>query len=452
VCVRADSETTWTELIETKYDGDDEPWFRDDIGRAVLYVNNETPHSTTPGFSSEQDIIPVEDVTVFPEVGRVIVDAEQITYSGSSYSAVKPGSMIACEGQYFEEAPHDNAYWVDGVIATVPYDPSDIHIGNLDYDTHSQYLVYGKCHPHALDRIDKVRVRVWKEDRSPNVVYAMQPSTGKFWRCDDISVGSPTWTELTIPALSYEGTLSTFFVHPTDFTKAYVTTHVYAGSGDPYDDINGPRIYLVSGLNTSTLSFSEIFSVSDMVACIPEAPMGGGYQRGAINIFWNSTLGYFIGICKRSNIGSSPMHVYGTPGDWHGVAMTGTWVSGAGSGQNAISLFADGDLGCSAGGTFRSPPGGLSWTIRLPMGIASGDLSMISDGTNVIFLTNAGASADERHIMHHTNEIDPVSALYGSAVEITPTDGSYTYYPQDAHDDPWHMARSLVSCLDGTRT
>jgi hypothetical protein len=333
--------------------------------------------------------------------------------------------MIATTGQYFEEAPHDNVYWVDGVIASIPYDPSDIHIGDLDYDTTSQYLVYGKSRPHALDRIDKVRVRIWKEDRSPNVVYCMQPSSGKFWRCEDITVGTPTWTPLTAP--SYAGSLN----------KLIVTSQWSSG----VHETAGPRIYEVTGITSgSTLASTEIWGATENLAYI-----GGNYQRNGMQLFWSRELGCYIGLAHPADIQSFGPAFWGDAGDWNGSNITGGWNAyGTAYGLSKIIAPAGaGALIATAGPTIArassTTPGSGAWDWSFHNWMGSYDV--ISDGANCIWADDYSAAGTPT-LWHHDNLIIPISGLPGSAVDISPTVDGYKYVPDNG--SLWQASRNLL--------
>lgn len=60
------------------------PWFKDEVGKAALYLENVTPNSKSYPFDSKALFVPVASVTPFPTSGKVKVDAEFIDYNGKS--------------------------------------------------------------------------------------------------------------------------------------------------------------------------------------------------------------------------------------------------------------------------------------------------------------------------------------------------------------------------------
>ena len=87
------------------------PWFRDEIGRAAIYMENITIRTNSYNFEAKSSVVPVEDNAEFPSSGYVQVDDEVIQYSAKSSSRsrgtlAEPLSWVS--GVTHKDAPHVN--------------------------------------------------------------------------------------------------------------------------------------------------------------------------------------------------------------------------------------------------------------------------------------------------------------------------------------------------------
>jgi hypothetical protein len=156
VYYRADADTAWTQALTYIYDNQDYiPWKRECFGRGALYVNNGTVHSSGPGFTSTDMIIPVEDNSEFPASETVIVDEEKIDYDGKSPMTGPTGPLAYAEGFTLAQAPHDNTYFQDLTLVEklVNKTPANFIIGT------ASEIGRGWPLPHDT-QITKVRYRI----------------------------------------------------------------------------------------------------------------------------------------------------------------------------------------------------------------------------------------------------------------------------------------------------
>ena len=92
----------WYEVIDHRIQTDDEmpiPWFRDEIGRAALYLENVVPGAKSYGFTSDANFVPVETVNPFPNQGIVKVNSENIRYGSKGPDRSIPTPMGWRDGQ-----------------------------------------------------------------------------------------------------------------------------------------------------------------------------------------------------------------------------------------------------------------------------------------------------------------------------------------------------------------
>ena len=97
---RYDSDTQWTTAINHVFTEVNSPWYRDSdrLGKAVAFLENDTPSSLTPGFSSTDQAIPVYDITVFPDsFNTVQVNNEYISYT-KTYNQLPTHSLLTADG------------------------------------------------------------------------------------------------------------------------------------------------------------------------------------------------------------------------------------------------------------------------------------------------------------------------------------------------------------------
>ena len=173
---RLDTETSWTTFGTAYYFTipNTSPYgtvSMDNMGRPGMSMKNITPHSNTPGFASNDMVVPLEDITGFPTSCTLSVDSELITVNGKSTETVFEAAhnREVDEGITFMNAPHDNAYWVNGVIMSIP-------IGDPEADqaicagTTTKYLSWCFYHTGTIT-IDKIQLRIKKVGNPTTPVY-----------------------------------------------------------------------------------------------------------------------------------------------------------------------------------------------------------------------------------------------------------------------------------------
>ena len=174
VLYRLDEETDWTQLIDYRYSTNNtnvRPWMNEDRGRGGVFIRNLTTFSLTPGFTSTSDIIPIDSASDFPTSETVIVDDEQIDYTGKATAAVVPAEMDWAEGHTFPAADHNNSLWDNILIFEHQWNQSvagEHIIGKDKLD--GAFVGQSFRGPFGLQRIDKVRVPI-KKTGTPTDLY-----------------------------------------------------------------------------------------------------------------------------------------------------------------------------------------------------------------------------------------------------------------------------------------
>ena len=192
---RLDSEQNWTYAYGLVYNpafydtapgwvgGDEPPWFKEERGRGAVFAKNATINDSTPGFTSTSDIIPVRYPSIFPTSETVLVDDEQIEYSGSATADDVPGGfdqidgaggpeMIWAEGHTYPQADHANTNWDNILWRTHEWDPTAS--GEMEFGRVSSTVAY-ICQfmrsPHGYQRVDKIRIPIKKVGTPTNSIY-----------------------------------------------------------------------------------------------------------------------------------------------------------------------------------------------------------------------------------------------------------------------------------------
>lgn len=92
VFTREASMPTWTRRINMTFESVDVmPWKQDNNGKGALMMENVTPYSSGYSFTSDLQVIPVHDNSLFRNSDEVIVDSERITYTSKSPNVTVPG-------------------------------------------------------------------------------------------------------------------------------------------------------------------------------------------------------------------------------------------------------------------------------------------------------------------------------------------------------------------------
>lgn len=174
VLYREHTSSSWTEVLSYRYitDGDIAgPWQNEGRGRGAIYIQNRTTFSTTPGFSSTSQIIPVADNSSFPASETVIVDEEQIDYVSKSPNIAGPGQKTIIDGYTWLDADHNNPNWINGLVFRQNWLQT---LGELTIGKDKTECVYAgngfTCNTDKI-RIDKLRVPV-KKVGAPGTLYA----------------------------------------------------------------------------------------------------------------------------------------------------------------------------------------------------------------------------------------------------------------------------------------
>lgn len=107
--------TDWISIGTYQYnDADDLPWRNEQQGRAGVFMENACDFSTGPAFSSSTAKVPVDDLTVFPATGDILVEDEWITYAGKSpLNVIPPQGLLHNQGVLYAGAPHANGAWTE---------------------------------------------------------------------------------------------------------------------------------------------------------------------------------------------------------------------------------------------------------------------------------------------------------------------------------------------------
>lgn len=184
--VIANMEVYWTSRMVHQYDSipiqpytmlQPEPWARDQRGRGALMVENVTAHSVGPGFGSKSLIIPVNDITVFPTSGRVIVDSELIDYDGKKgvEQPLRSMDLQWVEGKTWLNADHDNDLWTDVLVHHLPWNkgaPGEMKIGYNTYEVAYFQAISMPDEGYGKIRFDRVRFVVKRVGNPPFHLYA----------------------------------------------------------------------------------------------------------------------------------------------------------------------------------------------------------------------------------------------------------------------------------------
>ncbi len=115
IMTKPDTTSSWTTQLSYTYFSTNSPWHADEAGRGGFYVKNITPNAMTSGFSSMDNLIPMESNAAFTTPTTVIVDDEIITISGKSSNTPNPSTYGVMNGTTWEDKgqPHDNVLWTD---------------------------------------------------------------------------------------------------------------------------------------------------------------------------------------------------------------------------------------------------------------------------------------------------------------------------------------------------
>lgn len=106
----------WVKVIDQRLITDESrpyPWFRDEIGRAAIYMENITIRTNSYNFEADSNVVPVESNEDFPMSGYVQVDDEVIQYSGKSPNRSRgtlSDPIAWVSGTTHKDAPHNNPY------------------------------------------------------------------------------------------------------------------------------------------------------------------------------------------------------------------------------------------------------------------------------------------------------------------------------------------------------
>lgn len=83
--MRSDTSNAWTEVVSTIFSRYDQvPWANESEGRGAIYFKNATMSTPIYAMDSEQDYIPVADISGWPEDREVIIDSERIFYDAKA--------------------------------------------------------------------------------------------------------------------------------------------------------------------------------------------------------------------------------------------------------------------------------------------------------------------------------------------------------------------------------
>jgi hypothetical protein len=104
--------TDWTEIIAYMYNSTTLPWKRETLGRGAIVIKNIMPAVNCYGISSEDKTLGVDENSSFPSSGTLLIDNEQITYSGRTGSVSYPGAAI------------EIGYWPSARMATTGWSGS----------------------------------------------------------------------------------------------------------------------------------------------------------------------------------------------------------------------------------------------------------------------------------------------------------------------------------------
>jgi hypothetical protein len=103
IYTRPDGVDAWTKVLEYTIESNDFfPWKADYMGRGAIFARNETASSTFRNIIN--NLIAVDDNSIFAVSDKVVVDQEVITYSGKSNPAP---TTLASPPEYPPEATYD---------------------------------------------------------------------------------------------------------------------------------------------------------------------------------------------------------------------------------------------------------------------------------------------------------------------------------------------------------
>ncbi len=278
------------------------------------------------------------------------------------------------------------------------------------------------------------------EPPEKEVVYLYQDigSSLAIYRCDDIEALVPVWVKLTIaapPAGTMYGAWQNIY-NPVG--QSYIITQYDSGVAAT----DGPYIYLASGLQSLTVTLTEIWGAAQNQGLI----LNGSVARGPAFAIQSPTLGYIIGMMQKADIGNPLSFFYGQVGGWlaNNLGSQNTGFSGPGNlghlGGTTI-LEAGGligrsdNLGVSAGG----------WSTKWSNGRSA--FNMVSDGINVIWVSDFDGTLYK--MWHHDGGLVPVANAYNDAVDIRPSYGGDLYHPLMHSAGGWHNYKSLINRGDG---
>lgn len=281
------------------------------------------------------------------------------------------------------------------------------------------------------------------EPPTTEAVYCLQVSSSKIFRCDDITVASPTWVSVTIPGGSFVGTINQFWLNIYNpLAQAYVVTQYDSG----VDATQGPYVYLVSGLMGTTSQWTNVWGATENHNILWP---GVTVQRGPMILFQSPSLGYMIGAAEAVDLGQNLRFIYGQVGGWLAVEMdTQTNVGSAG-----------GNLGHIGGTTIIGAPYAYvcrsdnlgktqaSWSVKWANGRVA--TNMTSDGiANVMWCSDYDGT--QWKLWHHDAGLLPMANVYTDAVDIRPSYGGFLYHPLMHGAEMWHNYKSLINAGDGT--
>jgi len=310
VLYREDGTTTWSEVLETKYQDTSEPWFRDDMGRGAIYVLNETKHGNSPGFNSTSVVIPIDssDISEFPASETVMVDDELITYGSKATAASYPSDLEWAEGQTFTQAPHGNNDWEDILLYqhSIP-DEEDEGLVNIGKDkTECVYACQAFKGPYSSGHINTLKVRVKKTGTPTDNLYC-------YYVTDDWDETSPPAQAAVMSAVSVApGAVGTDFawvefdftgeaLADRDFDPAYGKSYWFVITTMPdgntnYDDYHDVDNYYVVQTNKDlddNLGLFRMWKTSSWFSASPDAILPfqlygkGAYPADAYELYIN---------------------------------------------------------------------------------------------------------------------------------------------------------------------